>query len=216
MLVSIEGNIGSGKSTLINCLHDLPDVTIMHEPVDKWRNLTGHTEGKTDTNILDTYYHDPKRWAYTFQTFAFITRYMDLKDLTKRNNGNNTVISERSHLSDREIFANTLVQNGDICDLEMKMYLYWFNHLSGDHMYDKIVYLRTDPEVAFNRLRSRGRPEENQVSLDFITKIHQAHDQWLLNERNIQVLILDGNIDINENQEILQQHKQQILSFLCE
>ncbi len=223
VISSIEGNIGSGKSTLINYLHDLQNCTIMHEPVDIWRNITGDTEEKTNTNILDTYYTNPKRWSYTFQSFAFITRYMELQKVLQqlKNSMQNEqelsiIISERSHFTDKEIFARTLYENGNICDLEMKLYLYWFNSLSAIHNYNKIIYVRTNSEIAYQRIRKRGRPEENDITLTFLEQIHDAHEQWLLNEHNRQVLILDGNIDMNEDQEVLKRHKQAILDFIRE
>ena len=73
IIISIDGNIGSGKSTLINILKDEfrfdENIIFLDEPVNEWLQINDGT-----TNILDYFYNDKKRWAYTFQNLAFITR----------------------------------------------------------------------------------------------------------------------------------------------
>lgn len=41
------------------------------------------------------------------------------------------------------------------------------------------VYLRTDPEVAFQRIKTRNRFEEKDVTLEYIQHLHELHDKWL-------------------------------------
>lgn len=64
-IVSIEGNLGAGKSTLLSFLN----VKTIKEPVEEWSNVAG-------ANILERYYNDPKRWAFTFQLNALHSRSM--------------------------------------------------------------------------------------------------------------------------------------------
>ena len=76
--VIIEGNIGSGKTTLCKLL-ELLDTTrseVIYEPVNKWIDLVD----KQDNNILKLFYSDQERYAYTFQTYAFLTRAKLLKE----------------------------------------------------------------------------------------------------------------------------------------
>lgn len=216
LFLSIEGNIGSGKSTLLEYLKTLDEfknTLFVKEPVNEWRNMIGNTDTEKNINILDAYYKDSKRWSYSFQTFAFITRYLELERITNNNGNSNIIISERSHLSDREIFAKTLYQKGDMCDLEYKMYLHWFNILSEKHKYKKIIYVRTNPITSYNRIKKRSRMEEMNVPYEFIEFLHLKHEEWL-NNTTIDVLILDGNIDIDDTNNILHHHKEAILKFL--
>ena len=78
MLISIEGNIGTGKSILDKILKEKfnrnTNVKFLQEPVDQWLKLTD-SDG---TNILDKFYKDQKRWSYSFQMNAFITRVKDI------------------------------------------------------------------------------------------------------------------------------------------
>ena len=72
--ISIEGNIGAGKSTLVDILKKILgkelESVFLQEPVDTWLN-TVNEEGK---NILDLFYNNQERWSYSFQMNAFITR----------------------------------------------------------------------------------------------------------------------------------------------
>ena len=59
--IAIEGNIGAGKSTLINYFKQFEEVQVHAEPLDKWQNVNGE-------NLLAKLYEDPKRW--TFQVWT--------------------------------------------------------------------------------------------------------------------------------------------------
>ena len=72
----MEGNISAGKTTflkrIINETVELQDlVEIVREPIDKWKDI-----GPDHFNILDAFYSDPKRYAYTFRNYVFVTRVM--------------------------------------------------------------------------------------------------------------------------------------------
>ena len=65
--VVVEGNIGSGKTTFLQHFNKFSeDVEILAEPVDKWRNASGH-------NLLQMMYEDPCRWSLAFQTYVQLT-----------------------------------------------------------------------------------------------------------------------------------------------
>lgn len=63
VLVSLEGNIGAGKSTLFNIIKkEFPDAFILEEPVDTWQCINNDPT----LNILEKFYQDPLRWGLTF------------------------------------------------------------------------------------------------------------------------------------------------------
>ena len=66
-LLILEGNIGAGKSTFLKILGEEFDLEIVPEPTDKWQKIG-------DDNLLNLFYKDTSRWAYTFQSYAFISR----------------------------------------------------------------------------------------------------------------------------------------------
>src|SRR5713101_366551 len=91
----LEGNIGAGKSTFLKKIGEYLDVQLVFEPHDKWQQVVG------TNNILDKFYTDPTRWAYTFQTHTFITRMKALQENSQRNYAGAIQVLERSVYSDR-------------------------------------------------------------------------------------------------------------------
>lgn len=70
-MISIEGNIGVGKSTLISKLIEyIESSDVINEPIDKWLNITDSHK----SNILKVFYENKKRWSYTFQSLTYVTR----------------------------------------------------------------------------------------------------------------------------------------------
>ena len=67
-IVSVEGNIGSGKSTMLSYFEKFGDVELVPEPVGQWCDLNGH-------NLLAKLYEDPSRWSFQFQSYVQLTRY---------------------------------------------------------------------------------------------------------------------------------------------
>ena len=83
LLISIEGNIGAGKSTIINQLikENLdPQIIILQEPVDMWESVKH--EGET---MLQKFYNDQDKYAFAFQIMAFTTRLKLIKDTINQN-----------------------------------------------------------------------------------------------------------------------------------
>lgn len=52
------------------------------------------------------------------------------------------------------------------------------------HPFFRIVYLRTDPEVAYERIGQRGRSEENSIKLEYLQSVHKYHEDWLVHNPN--------------------------------
>ena len=207
----IEGNIGSGKSTLIDHLNSLDEynnfnIKILKEPVDEWKNFK---DKDTDKNVLDYFYTDPKRWGYLFQMNAFITR----SKLIDKYKSTKIILMERSVYSDRYVFAKNCHDKGMITSIEWDTYVNWFEWLSGMLKLngDAYIYLRTSPEKSYERIKKRNREEEKDITLEYITEIHKKHEEWL-NKKSDNILILDG--DIENSQERLENFSKEIINFI--
>lgn len=99
----VEGNISVGKTTFLqriaNETVELRDlVEVVPEPIDKWKNI-----GPDHFNILNAFYEEPERYAYTFQNYVFVTRVMQEKESSS---GIKPLrLMERSVFSDRMVSA---------------------------------------------------------------------------------------------------------------
>jgi deoxyadenosine/deoxycytidine kinase len=211
----VEGNIGAGKSTFLKIVDQYLQAQLVPEPLDCWQNVKGE-------NLLEHFYHDSQRWAYTFQSYAFITRILAQEAYGKANTKTLQII-ERSVYSDRYCFAKNCFEMGLMSSLEWNLYTQWFSWLVDNSMAkpDGFIYLRTDPAVCYERLRQRNRSEEATVSLDYLKLVHQKHEDWLIHKRDIApylqevpVLILECNEEFEHNDEVQKDHLRKIVAFL--
>jgi len=198
LILSIEGNIGAGKSTLLknltnltldNCKSQIPFRTIifLQEPVDLWGDIKD-TSGET---ILEKFYKDPEKYAFSFQMMAYISR-LDILKTTVEKNPNSIIICERSIWTDKNIFAKMLADEGKINEIEELIYHKWFDSLSKNFQLDGTVYLKTTPEVCQQRVIKRNRKGED-IPLDYLKRCDLYHDKWLNGVEN--KIELDGNKD---------------------
>jgi len=209
-VIAIEGLIGAGKSTMMSILRKKLEnnAQFIDEPVDEWIAM----RDDNDKNLLETFYSDMKRWSYTFQNIAYITRMNRLADALS--NEPSLILMDRSLTGDKNTFTKMLQEDNCISKLEIDAYNKWcdfFNKFFGDRVNMKYIYLRCDPEIAFNRVQHRGRNEESTIPLDYLKRLYNAHEDWLMN-KNISdnVLVLDVNEDFVNNEEKIQE----VLNFL--
>lgn len=198
ILISIEGNIGVGKTSLINLLkNNIGDISeFILEPVDEWINIIDDN-GK---NLLKTFYDDKERWSYTFQNIAYITR-MDKIISVINNTSKKFIFLDRSLEADLNTFAKMLYDENFINKIEWNAYNKWntfFNKHFGDKFEHKIIYLRCDPEISYSRINIRNRESENNISIEYLKLVHNYHDNWLLNKKD-NIIIIDGNNDFVSN-----------------
>ena len=191
-IFSIEGNIGSGKSTLVKKLKKTFDnidnikIIFLQEPVSVWENI----KDKKGKNIIEKYYENQKKYAFSFQMMAYISRIHQIKEVLK-NNKNVIIITERSIFTDKEIFAKMLYDDDKIEHIEYNIYLKWFNEFVKDIPISGIIYVKTNPEICEKRVIKRNRKGET-IPLSYLQNCHTYHENWLNNE-NTPILTLNGN-----------------------
>lgn len=190
MLISLEGNIGSGKSTIIEILKNLNsnDIVFVDEPVKEWTNITDDS----GTNALQLFYEDQKENSFWFQILAYITRLRNLFD-TIKNNPDKIIICERSIYTDKNVFASMLYESGMIKQIEWKTYLYWFDTFKEQTKLDLILYVNTNPEECLARINKRNRVEEqNKISLEYLQNCNNKHNEWI-NTTDTKIINIDGH-----------------------
>lgn len=192
-IIFIEGNIAVGKSTCLKNVQKVKTVNgtpvkiqCIYEPLDMWKKLKD-SEGK---NILERFYENMKENAYAFQSYAFLTRVKMLEQISPNVD---YVFVERSVDSDHRVFAKNCFESGIMSEIQWNLYRDWFSW-----MVPKIkpresltFYLRSDPNVCFERIKKRNRFEESSVNLEYLQSIHNQHELWLGN--------IDESLIINAN-----------------
>ena len=211
MIAVIDGNIGGGKTTLIDYLRKVKQignrkVVVVEEPTDVWDQI----KDENGTPILRLFYENTKEHAFPFQMAAFISRLEVLK-CAMRDNPNAIIVTERSLYTDRDVFAKMLFDSGSISLVNYTIYLKWFDLFAEDYPINKQIYIRADPEVCFDRIKKRSRDGESNIELDYLINCHQYHENMLKDKKK---LVLDGNIDIFENESQLEFWANSVLEFV--
>ena len=206
-IISIEGNIGTGKSTFIRELQNKvgSDETIifLQEPVDVWNSI----KDENGKSILERYYQDQHTFAFPFQMMAYISRISLLRNAMKKNP--KVIITERSVMTDKMVFASMLKQDKKIDDIGYSIYCKWFDEFKQDLPEFTYVYLRCDPTISSKRVIKRNRTGET-IPLEYLKTCHEYHDKWLLHAKNSSevrktaALCLAANSDMNVNPDAMQ------------
>ncbi|MFC2108810.1 deoxynucleoside kinase [Candidatus Bipolaricaulota bacterium] len=183
-MILFEGNIAAGKSTVGRRLAESELFGFVEEPVGAWQQ-------DFEENLLDLFYRDTNRWAFTFQLAAFTTRaktWTEVLDIIDHRN----VVLERSIYCDRYVFAKNCYQSGLMKKTEWQLYCKLWDWLESNWCAepDKIVYLRTPADVCLERIEARGRSEETTIPVEYLRDLEVLHDEWLTD--NPKAVMIDG------------------------
>jgi len=179
VILSIEGNIGSGKSTILRFLHEnnhSKDILYLAEPVDKWSNI----KDENGVTILEHFYQDPNKHSFMFQIMAFATRLQILKDAIEQNPEVKVIICERSILADKMVFASMLHNDGLIDKMGITIYNTMADNYLKDYPLNGVIYIDAEAEICCNRIKKRNRDGESNIELSYLKKCKEYHDNWLL------------------------------------
>jgi deoxyadenosine/deoxycytidine kinase len=215
-MYALEGNIGVGKSTFLNLIKRYcSEIEIAQEPVKNWINNQG------SKSLLEVFYSETNRWAYTMETFTMVSRsfdYLEKQAIKKAN-----LIMERSVFSGHYCFAKNDFENGYLDEIEWEVYLKWVDFFLFQNCKPPsgFIYLRADPEVCFERMKVRNRKGEETVSLEYLKQIHKQHEKLLIEKDGLHssiaavpVLTLDCSKEFESNLDLLQCHINQLRNFL--
>ena len=190
-IYTIEGNIGAGKTTILNIIgKNFDDVTFVEEPVSQWQNLGGE-------NLLEKFYQDPERWGFTFEFYSMLSK---IKCLMKAaDSEKNIIIIERSILSNK-IFIDISKEMNKLNDLEYGMLINTYNFYKQNvyPILNGIIYLNTPVDLCVQRIIQRNRGGENNLDKNYLLMLKEKFDE-LSNNSTIPTLVIDGNFDLERD-----------------
>lgn len=176
LVICVEGNIGSGKSTLIQNLQGKQllgrKVVNMEEPISLWQDFCG-------LNMLDLYYSNRQKWGFVLQTFlqtSLLSHFLSkVRCLSQKSVG----VMERSMISSSQLFIPMMKKQRIVNDVESWVASYQSDVYSELCPVDLYVYLRSEPSTCFQRVQMRGRREEiGKIDLDYLWDLHDFHEKW--------------------------------------
>jgi len=173
MLVAIEGNIGSGKSSVLELLSSrLEEVAVHQEPIDEWGDL------------LDLYYADPPTWS-----LAFNLKVLHSFATIQRNDPQKLQITERSPAACRHVFGQLAYNDNHLSPAAWEVFKDFHDLLGWEP--DLYVYIDTPPDRCFRRMTTRGRECEAGVTTDYLSRIEFQYEN-MLRFTKVPVVRVDG------------------------
>lgn len=207
VLISVEGNIGAGKTTILNKLKKAhPEWIFIDEPVEIWTKL------KTDKgdSLLEIFYNDRKRWSYTFQNCALLTRYEMIENAIQevrskfesdscQSTGRKIFLTERCLDTDHNVFTRMLRDDGSIDGLELNLYEKLLFHLKkSSTQISGIIYVDTCPSLCFDRIKLRSRAGESNIPLSYLEELDKYQSSWV---NNVEIPVIKTEENEFENVE---------------
>jgi len=189
MLISIAGNIGSGKTTLTTQL-------AKHY---KWEP---HFEDVDDNPYLNDFYNDMQRWSFNLQVYYMTSRISKIQEIRK---GKKTVIQDRTTYEDAYIFAPNLHSMGLMTTRDFETYFSLFKlQESFITPPDLLIYLRASVPTLVSQIQKRGRDYEESIRLDYLKRLNERYEAWVSTYDQGKLLIIDvDNNNFSEKAEDL-------------
>ncbi|MSP73307.1 MAG: deoxynucleoside kinase [Myxococcales bacterium] len=161
--IAVAGNIGAGKSTLVDFLRYRFGLTPFFEP-------------NAQNPYLTLFYDDMKRWAFHSQIY-FLTHKFRLHQQLTDHPG--TVVQDRTIYEDAEIFAQNLYRTKMMTPEEYATYRALYDAIIGTlRPPDLMIYLRADVRTVRRRIKLRGRPEEQSLPVPYLRRLHDLYEDW--------------------------------------
>jgi len=174
--IAIAGNMGTGKSTLVEFLSQTYGITPFYEPND-------------ENPYLADFYKDMKRWAFQSQLY-FLSNKFRLHQELDRQPG--VVALDRTIFEDAEIFATALYQMRKISKRDWETYQGFYGAiLDAIRPPDLMIYLRCSMRTLRQRIRLRGRKMERDVPLSYLKRLDRLYEAWIDSYRMSEVLVLE-------------------------
>ncbi len=174
--IAIAGNIGAGKSTLVEFLHRTYGISPYYEPSE-------------ENPYLPNFYEDMKRWAFHSQLY-FLSNKFRIHQEFDRMPG--LVVLDRTIFEDAEIFATALYDMRCMDDRDWATYRAFYKSiLEAINPPDLLIYLRCSMRTLRKRIKLRGREMEADIPLSYLKRLERLYEEWIESYDMSDVLILE-------------------------
>ncbi len=162
--VAVAGNIGVGKSTLVELLCSRMGWQPFYEP-------------EVDNPYLADFYRDMRAWAFHSQIFFLTRRLRAHRQLIDHPT---SVIQDRTVYEDAEVFAHNLYTQELIGDRDYRAYRELYEVLTEFlPPPDLVVYLRASASTLLSRISRRGREYEKTITAEYLEQLNLLYELWI-------------------------------------
>jgi deoxyadenosine/deoxycytidine kinase len=174
--IAIAGNIGTGKSSLVEFLTRTYGIQPFYEPND-------------ENPYLPDFYQDMKRWAFHSQLY-FLSNKFRMHQQLEQVSG--VVVLDRTIYEDAEIFATALHDMRHFTGRDWETYWNFYQIiLDAIRPPDLMIYLKCSMRTLRQRIRLRGREMEQDIPLAYLKRLERLYDNWLASFTLSEVLVLE-------------------------
>lgn len=175
-IITIDGNIGCGKSTILNYLHKNNKIAIDLEPVETWEI---YLKKLYDTNKFNSYDFQIRVWSDR----CWIQEKSD----------NILLMMERSPYFIKNVFVEHAKINNTITIEEYNTIQSLYKKTDELWESNGYIYLRSDPLLCYERCCKRGRESEKNITFEYIKEIHDLHEEKYLKavESNLNIIVIN-------------------------
>ncbi len=162
--IAVAGNIGVGKSTLVEMICERLNSKPYYEPV-------------TENPYISDFYHDMYSWSFHSQIF-FLTHRLRIHQELVRNV--TSVIQDRSIYEDAEVFAHNLFVQGKMSERDFNTYRSLYLTLA-DYLPppDLMIYLRASVPTLVDRIALRNREYEQKIAPEYLSQLNDLYESWI-------------------------------------
>ena len=184
--IAIEGNIGSGKTTLSRLIAEETGARLFLEQVNA-------------NPFVEKFYDDLAGYAFQAQIFFLLNRYRQQVKIAQQNLFTELLVADYLFEKD-SIYAHVVLGNE-----ELGLYNSLCSLLSGKIVCpDLVVYLQTDTEVLMERIRKRGRSFERNIDEEYLRNLNEAFNHFFFHYNDTPLLIVNTDqLDFTTNREHL-------------
>jgi deoxyadenosine/deoxycytidine kinase len=176
--IAVAGNIGCGKSTLVDFICRTYGISPFFEP-------------NAQNPYLADFYGDMKQWAFHSQLY-FITYKFGIHMELDAKRSSETVVQDRTIYEDAEIFAANLKRRGLINARDWAIYKDLYRLiLQAIHPPDLMIYLRASIRTMRKRIRLRGRPEEQEMPIGYLRSLDRLYEKWRASYNRSPMIVID-------------------------
>lgn len=187
--IAIAGNIGAGKSTLVDFLCRTYGVQPFFEPGVEVKGADPNAPNPNENPYLADFYKDMKAWAFHSQVFFLTHKFRVHQELDKTPG---LVVQDRSIYEDAEVFATALHKSGKITDRDWKTYSELYATIcEAIQPPDLMVYLKCSIKTTKQRIRLRGRDMEQSIPTSYLRLLQESYDAWFSRWKSSEVLVID-------------------------
>jgi deoxyadenosine/deoxycytidine kinase len=181
-IVAVAGNMGAGKSSLVEWLRVQFGMVAFFEPNE-------------ENPYLTDFYGDMKRWAMSSQLFFLVRRFQIHREVVRRAGlDTRPIVQDRTLYEDAEVFAAHLHETGAIDERDWATYQDLYRTLREEiRPPDLMIYLRCPLRTLTQRIRRRGRSFERTIPRAYLASLERLYERWYAGYDLSPTLVIDSD-----------------------